>query len=409
MHKLVLVLAASGLVAGAVALHGQQPTAPKIAAPPDAPKLTLSQRHLQLAGQRGVEWLQRANRPDGRFVFGYLPALRTVLEGDDYLSQAGAAFALARASQAYKDERSAAIARQALLTLLLETVSDSQDATLRYTRLPSELLNRLAAAGMLTMAIHNLPDPGKDLLEQANGLCAYIRRQQRPDGSLKIDEKNPKADGAVADDKNDLAGPALFGLIASQRHLPASWKIECLRNGRRFYMANWHKQKNLEMLPWHSAAYAEAYRQSKDKTFADSVFEMNDWLCGLQYDQLNPLHSAWAGGFKRIQNGSEVLSPPDMQSAHLAISLAEACRTARQAGDVARWQRYRSALELCLQFVTTLQYTDGNTQHFVETFRPVLVGAFHPSHQDGDLRLDCTQHAVTALSLYVEYVMTADP
>jgi hypothetical protein len=63
---------------------------------------------------------------------------------------------------------------------------------------------------------------------------------------------------------------------------------------------------------------------------------------------------------------------------------------------------------MSLQFVTTLQYTEANTQHFAEMFRPVLVGAFHPSHQDGNLRLDCTQHAVAALSHYVEHVMTAE-
>src|SRR5262249_49409344 len=155
--------------------------------------------------------------------------------------------------------------------------------------------------------------------------------------------------------KADFAGPALFGLLRSQQHLPAAWKLDCVRSARRFYMASWHKQKSMDFVPWHTAAYAEAYRQTKESVFAESVFEMNDWLCGQQYDRFNPLNNQWAGGFKRVHNGAESLVAPDVQSARYAFSLAEACRTARQAGDVARWQRYRSALEMCLQFVTTLQ------------------------------------------------------
>src|SRR5262245_29692185 len=74
-----------------------------VAAPSVAPrqrdltKYTPQQRNFYLTGQRGLEWLQRANKPDGRFVHGLVPALRVPLEGDGYLRQAGAAFALARA------------------------------------------------------------------------------------------------------------------------------------------------------------------------------------------------------------------------------------------------------------------------------------------------------------------------
>src|SRR5947208_2271501 len=55
----------------------------------DLTKYTPQQRHFYLSGQRGMEWLQRANRPDGRFVHGLVPALRLPLEGDSYLRQSG--------------------------------------------------------------------------------------------------------------------------------------------------------------------------------------------------------------------------------------------------------------------------------------------------------------------------------
>src|SRR5262249_16850868 len=52
----------------------------------------------------------------------------------------------------------------------------------------------------------------------------------------------------------------------------------------------------------------------------------------------------------------------------------------------------------------TLQYTAGNTQHFAEWYQRELAGAFHASHQDGNLRLDYTQHALGALLHYLTYV-----
>src|SRR5205823_7133397 len=106
---------------------------------------------------RGMDWLRLTNKQDGKFVYGFLPALRTPMEGDSYLAQAGAAFALARASRFFHDDPAAAVARQALLTLLLETATDAKDASARPPATPPHLVNRLAGNGQLVLAIHELP------------------------------------------------------------------------------------------------------------------------------------------------------------------------------------------------------------------------------------------------------------
>ena len=59
-------------------------------------------------------------------------------------------------------------------------------------------------------------------------------------------------------------------------------------------------------------------------------------------------------------------------------------------------------LERSLQFLATLQYTEAGTQHFAQWYRPRIVGAFHLSPTDGNLRIDHTAPAVTALVGYVE-------
>jgi hypothetical protein len=400
-------------------VRGGQVPPPSAFAGRDLAKLAPLTRQMYLSAQSAADWLHRANRPDGRFEHGFLPSLKTKLEGDHYLRQAGAAFALARAARMTGDERHAAVARQAVLTLLLDTTTAAvptragtpaagSPLKMRHTTLPSVVVNRLAAAGLLLLAIHALPNPADDLLEQSEELCRYIEQQQQADGSLSFCDNptNPKEAAGDPDGINHYPGQALHGLMRSQEHRPAAWKSAVVSKALAYYRPWWQKNKNMAFVSWQTAAYSEAFlcAQGKERAYADFVFEMSDWLCGLQYTMLDPRHPLWLGGFMGFADGKPLPEAPHVHSACFAEALAEACRVAKQAGDLPRYQRYRESLERCLQFLSTLQYTDGNTQHFAEWYRPRLVGGFHASHQDGTLRIDYTQHAIGALVQYLTYV-----
>jgi hypothetical protein len=383
------------------------PAAEKAAPVRDPEKLSPLQRQMYLSVLSGADWLSRANRDDGRFVYGYLPAVNTVMEGDHYLRQVGAAFALARAARFTGEERYTARATQAVLALLSDTVTDPNDPEVRHTALPSPVVNRLAAAGLLVLAVNELPAPQDDLLRQSEQLCNYIRKQQRPDGSLSYaDGADPAKEAAEdAEGVNSYPGEALYGLIRSQQLRPAAWKADVLRKAVAYYRPWWREHKSLAFVPWQAAAYAEAFVQTRDPAFADAVYEMSDWVCGLQYDRLDPRHPLWVGGFRGWADGRAVEAAPDVSSAAYAEGLAEACRVARAAGDLAHYRRYAEALERGLQFLATLQYTSATTQHFADWYRKKLVGAFHASDQDGNLRIDYTQHAVCAMIEYLNHVV----
>src|SRR5262249_21824827 len=146
-------------------------------------------RQVHTSALRGAEWLHGVNSPvTGRFMYGWVTALNVPLEGDHYLHQAGAAFALAGAARYFGDERYTLKARQAVLSLMAETMTDPRDANCRHTAFPAIAVNRLAAAGLLLMAIHELPAPAEDLLKQGEELANYIRKQQRDDGSFRVVE-----------------------------------------------------------------------------------------------------------------------------------------------------------------------------------------------------------------------------
>lgn len=386
------------------------PPAPAAADAPAAPPRTegdkptsLLYAQVNVSARRGAEWLARMHDVKGRFHQGFVPALNTVMEGDHALRQAGAAFALARAARFTADKGHEVRATQAILALLDETVADPAKPDVIVPRLPSSSVNRLAAAGLLVLAISELPAPQEDLVKKMDGLCQFLRSRQRADGSLHCGDD----DRAATDDPEAITafpGVALHGLMRSQRLRPAAWKTEMVRKALAFYAPWWRAHKRPDFIPAQTAAYAEAFLLTREKPFADFVAEMNEWLCGLQYENLGPRHPEWYGGFAGWSDGKPVGSAPDIRTASYAESLAEACRVARESADLARYERFSPALERALQFLVTLQYTEANTKHFVDWYRLRLLGGFHGSHQDGDLRIDATQHAVCAMIQYLTHV-----
>lgn len=363
---------------------------------------------IQFSALRATDWLKRTLTPDGRFVYGFQPALRVQLDGDNFASQAGAAFALARAARYFRDDAAAAKARQSLLTLRLETVTDppnNDSAPIRHTWAPPLTVNRLSSHGLAISAIHEFDPPAADLLVMAEQLGNYLKQQQRPDGALFVAVGANLIKSGSDDIDAHHAGWALQGVIRSHKHRPAEWKLEMLRKARTHYLARWQANKNLATVCSHTPAYAEAFVQTKAPAFRDAVYAMNDWLVTLQYrDDFDSARKHWAGGFPRSRDGKADSTAPDIDSAMPAESLAEACRVAKHAGDLTRLRDYERALVRNLHFLMSLQYTSEKTKHFVDPFRPAILGAFHASHQDGNLRIDYTQHALCAMVQYLEAV-----
>jgi hypothetical protein len=367
----------------------------------DIKKLPEAARPIFVSSQHALDWLKHMNKPDGRFVYGFQPALVVILEGDNFTSQAGATLALARASRYFRDGHGAAIARQAALTLLLETVLD-KETSIRTTAIPPQALHRLAAHGLLVSAIHELAEPGKDLLESADQLCNYVRKQQRSDGALFVAEAKSGSDEIDAVN----AGWALQGVIRSHKQRPAEWKLDMLKKAHAFYMQQWPGNRSIAVAGSHTPAYAEAFLATKEPAFKASVFAMNDWLVGLQLrENAQSSRKHWNGGFPRMQNGKPDQAPPDIWSSLAAESLADACRVAKAAGDLQRLQRYERALIQCSYFLMSLQYSPNNTVHFADKFVPRILGGFYASHQDGNLRVDYTQHSLCAMVQYLDGVV----
>jgi hypothetical protein len=347
----------------------------------------------------GAGWMTRMNQSQGRFLHGYIPALRQPMEGDHDLRQALAALALAQAAKFTGDDRQAAIAAQSVLALLAGTRPDPADPNCRVPVRSSNVCNRVGFAAVLALAIYELPVQDEKLIAEAERLCEFIRKQCRPDGSVHYtDDPNVVPTQVDPAGVNDYPGFALHALAVSNRVRPAPWKAQAVGKGLEFYRGWFKAHPHPMLVATLTPAFTELYFQTRAPETASAVFEMNDWLMGLQYRTAETRHPMWAGGFKGFANGQPVETAPGFESGAYLQSLSCAYLLNRYVPDLGREARYRQATHDAVQFLTGLQYQEANTRHFADGFRAsVLIGGFYLSPTDGNLRIDATAVAVSRL------------
>jgi hypothetical protein len=359
---------------------------------------------------RGVlysaNWMTRMNQSHGRFIYGFNPALRQPLLRDHDLLQARAAMAMAQLAKFTGDEKQGAIASQAILTLLTTTKVDPIDPNCRVPLHSSLVCNRIGFAATLALAIYALPAADAKLISDAEQLCEFLHKQCRSDGSIHYTDGTSEASIDVDPaGVNEYPGLALHAIVASNRVRPASWKNDVARQGIVFYRNYFHAKPHPLLAATLAPGCAELYLQTKWTDSADFVFEMNDWLCRIQIPNADPRIPQWAGGFRTVVNEQQTDSPSGPETGFYLQSLSYASLVARTTPDLDRYGKFKAASMAATQYLTDLQYVETNTRHFENAFRAnMLIGAFHLTPTDGNIRIDATASAVTGLLRFLESV-----
>jgi len=339
------------------------------------------------------------NQVQGRFVYGYIPALRQPMEGDHDLKQALATLALVHAARFTGDNRQVAVASQAILALLSVTKVETTEPNCRYPVRSSLYCNRVGFAAILALCIYDLPGADEKLIAEAERLSAFLQKHIRADGSIHYtDSPNDKPTQIDPDGINEYPGYALQALAAGHRVKPAAWKAEALRKGLEYYRALFRTNPHPMLAATLTPAFTEFNSQARSPDAIAAVFEINDWLIQLQYPSTDPRHPRWVGGFRGWSNCQPVETAPGYECGAYLQSLACAYRLTRQGPDLAREARYKPAVLDAVQFVSGLQYVEANTRHFENSFRAnTLIGGFYLSPVDGNLRIDATGAAVLGM------------
>lgn len=363
---------------------------------------TLYRRSLTNAAMRGARWLVNSQRADGLFVYGWNPSLNKPVAEDHYLRQAGTAAALARAAAYTRDNQITLTARQALLVLLANCTADDADNDIRKPTVSPAEANPVGLAGLLLLAIAELPEPSDALLDQGERLARFLKSKQQEDGSFDL------GTGADAETGIDYyPGEALYGLVRSYSRRPEKWKLEVLAKAFDIYHRRFKEKPSMAFVPWQTGAYAEAFFITNESRYRDFVFEMNDWLINYQYVGQNAALETWEGGFGGYEAGHAVRIPPGATTGSFAEGLVDAYRVAELTKDTRRLADYTLSLRLAFRFLFSLQYSPQSHPHFEPWFAKKINGAFFASVDDGLIRIDFTQHAISAMFHYATHVTQA--
>jgi hypothetical protein len=353
---------------------------------------------------RGSQWMAKQHQPHGRFMSGYNPALRQAMPGEHDLKQAHAALAMAQAAKFSGDRTQAVIASQTILALLAGTKVDANDPTCRVPVQVSFVCNRVGFAAILAMAVYELPNADNKLIDEAERLCEFLRRQCRTDGSVHYTDGPADAPAQIdASGANEFPGLALQALAMSNRVHPAEWKKEAVKKGVAYYAAIFRTKPNPMLAATLTPAACELYLQTKLPEAAAAAFELNDWLSTLQIGATDRRTPQWAGGFRSVVNGQATDAPPGAAETGFYVqSLACAYQLTRLTADLPRERKYRGAVTDAAQFLCSLQFAEANTRHFEDNFRAsMLIGGFHLSPNDGNLPIESTACAVTGLMRFL--------
>ncbi len=222
---------------------------------------------------------------------------------------------------------------------------------------------------------------------QKSGLINLILLlHNETDGSFRtfyIGERN--------DNQNFYPGEAMLALMLLREKANNGEYIDEVRKSFQFY-SDWHrKNRNPAFVPWHTMALYRLYRVAPKKDYADFIFEMNDFLIGMQNKDCSKPDNL--GVF--FDPGHDEYGPPHASSTAVYIEgLTYAYRLAKQLGDVDRAERYKEAVILGARSLVELQFKENDAANRNDS--NIVLGGIRTSAERDEIRIDNNQHAIMA-------------
>lgn len=161
----------------------------------------------------------------------------------------------------------------------------------------------------------------------------------------------------------------------------------------RFYRG-WHlRNRHPAFVPWHTQAYCSWLTLEDSEEVADWIFEMNDWLLGMQS------HSrlGYDDTLGRFYDPTRPFGPPHSSATGVYLEgLSDAFALCRKRGDQRRARAYRRAIVLGLRSAMQLQFRDDPSLYYVPSKERVR-GGMKTTVYDSEIRVDNVQHVLMAV------------
>lgn len=315
----------------------------------------------------------------GRYMYTFFPSKDLEPAEDWGLRNLNAVFVLAEIAKDQKDPVKTESVKKAIDTFarFLKDGHGGKWLDWPYQR----KVHSIAGTAFLLGAMLELEVPGYE--ETMKQMADAIISLQQPDGKLLTDFSGEQRDV----DQNYYPGETLLILARYYKKTKYKPALDAVEKAYPFYQAFWNKKENQQgpFVPWQARAYQEAWSITKEKKYADFVFQLEDWML----KKYPPLGSDSEPG----RQGA--LSTQFAGTGVYSEGLSAATRLAREIGDKEHYEKYSKVLRGMMGYVLGLQFKDEDT-YWVK--RPDKVrGALSMRPDNEELRIDSTYHAISGV------------
>ena len=163
------------------------------------------------------------------------------------------------------------------------------------------------------------------------------------------------------------------------------WALEFYSQKRQ-----WKKHA---FLSWTISAFVSLYEHSREPKYADYAFLLSDHLLTQQnLDSDDQVYGSFHG-FPAANTGSYM------------EGLGDAIRLAQLTGDSERLKLYVERARMGYRWLLLLQYTEADKNHLKHP--EMAMGGFRTSLFNAQLRIDNTQHTISAFARGLRFVFDA--
>lgn len=197
--------------------------------------------------------------------------------------------------------------------------------------------------------------------------------------------------GKRNDNQNFYPGEAMLALMILHEKTNNGEYTDAVRKSFGFY-SEWHrKNRNPAFVPWHTMALYRLYQTEPKKDYANFVFEMNDFLIGMQDKDCIDSHNL--GVF--FDPKHDEYGPPHASSTAVYVEgLTYAYSLAKQLGDTKRAERYKESIILGARSLIELQFKENDAADRDDSNK--VLGGIMTSAERDEIRIDNNQHTIMA-------------
>lgn len=343
-----------------------------------------------------ARYIRYRQNSDGLFSYEFLPGRDMYWPDQNWVRQAATCWALAH----HATRRPSAVSEAALQRALAPFIEQIQPLRgvegAAYVSTPDRK-EPLGVTAMVCLAMLDSPQPD-DYAEHTNRLAAGMAALQLEDGSFRT--CFPPASGQGSQDY--YPGEALLAIARHYSMVRDAHLREVCDRALPFYQEYFRRYRPPMFVPWQVQAWGCLARTTQLRKYADFVFEMSDFLLPLQIEGRAGGEAIYNGAFDVHRTGRAGIS-----TAVYVEGLVESVRTAEAFQETGRASRYREAIRKAARFVVQLRFRPEEA-FYVQSPQDV-IGGMRDTPSDPTLRIDHSQHALSALLGAVEVAVTTQP